>query len=151
MNFRPRRQFLKQSILTLLGWCASKSGLSAWNASYFSASPYADTLKQILNQQTAIDSIDIKLSLPDIAENGAVVPIRISSDMNNIQQVYVLVEKNPTPLAAQFNLSPRVAVQLTARIKMAESCNVVVIVQQGDRFLSTQQWVKVSVGGCGTG
>ncbi|WP_347989862.1 thiosulfate oxidation carrier protein SoxY [Methylomonas sp. AM2-LC] len=147
----PRRLFLKQCMLTVLGWCASKSAVSAWDAGRFSASPYTDILHQLVKQQTLIDSNDMQISLPDIAENGAVVPISIRSDLDNIQQIYVLVEKNPTPLAAQFSLSARVAVQINARIKMAESCNVVVIAQQGDRYLRSQQWVKVSVGGCGTG
>ncbi|MDD1622861.1 MAG: thiosulfate oxidation carrier protein SoxY [Methylococcaceae bacterium] len=93
----------------------------------------------------------INLSLPKIAENGAVVPITISSELDAIDRVYILIERNPTPLAAVFELSSEAMVYLTARIKMAESCNVVVIVRQGERLFKAQQWVNVVMGGCGTG
>ena len=88
---------------------------------------------------------------PEIAENGAVVPITISSELEQIKRIYIWVEKNPTPLAAEFELDESVAVYITARIKMAESCPVIIIAEQDDRLLRRQQWVKVMQGGCGTG
>jgi sulfur-oxidizing protein SoxY len=105
----------------------------------------------VMSHQTLIDSPDIQLSLPSIAENGAVVPLTISSELEGIDQLMVWVEKNPTPLAASFEISPNVALYITARIKMAKSCPVIVVARQGDRWLRCQQWVQVMQGGCGTG
>lgn len=105
----------------------------------------------VMSHQTLIDSPDIQLGLPSIAENGAVVPLTISSELEGIDQLMVWVEKNPTPLAASFEISPNVALYITARIKMAQSCPVIVVARQGDRWLRCQQWVQVMQGGCGTG
>ncbi|MEY4718722.1 MAG: hypothetical protein RL563_1340 [Pseudomonadota bacterium] len=105
----------------------------------------------VMSHQTLIDSPDIQLGLPSIAENGAVVPLTISSELEGIDQLMVWVEKNPTPLAASFEISPNVALYITARIKMAKSCPVIVVARQGDRWLRCQQWVQVMQGGCGTG
>jgi sulfur-oxidizing protein SoxY len=105
----------------------------------------------VMSHQTLIDSPDIQLGLPSIAENGAVVPLTISSELEGIDQLMVWVEKNPTPLAASFEISPNVALYITARIKMAKSCPVIVVARQGDHWLRCQQWVQVMQGGCGTG
>ena len=105
----------------------------------------------VMSHQTLIDSPDIQLGLPSIAENGAVVPLTISSELEGIDQLMVWVEKNPSPLAASFEISPNVALYITARIKMAQSCPVIVVARQGDRWLRCQQWVQVMQGGCGTG
>ena len=105
----------------------------------------------VMRHQILIDSSDIQLSLPSIAENGAVVPLTISSELEGIDQLMVWVEKNPSPLAARFEISPNVALYITARIKMAKSCPVIVVARQGDRWLRCQQWVQVMQGGCGTG
>lgn len=105
----------------------------------------------LMSDQTLIDSPDIQLGLPSIAENGAVVPLTISSELEGIDQLMVWVEKNPTPLAASFEISPNVALYITARIKMAKSCPVIVVARQGDHWLRCQQWVQVMQGGCGTG
>ena len=150
-----RRQFMQRSIA---GWLALLSACFGRHAVYasalgldFSAAAYADILQQLFHERPIVDSTALTISLPQTAENGAVVPISISSELDNIQRLYLLVEKNPSPLAAEFSLSPALAVYVTARIKMAESCNVVVIAEQGERLLSSRQWVNVVQGGCGSG
>ena len=151
----PRRFFLKQSVLCVIAalnsFFTAKNANAAWLAEHFSIGQFNDTITRLFNNQTIIDTDRISLNLPKIAENGAVVPITISSELDNISRVYILVEKNPTPLAAEFELSAIVSVYISARIKMAESCNVVVIAQQGEQLLRSQQWVNVVQGGCGTG
>lgn len=117
----------------------------------FSGGDFQAKWQSITANQEVIDTQAIRLDLPQIAENGAVVSMTIRSELENLNKLYVLVEKNPTPLAAVFELSPIVSVQISARIKMAESCNVTVLAKQGERWLRCGQWVKVMVGGCGTG
>lgn len=129
----------------------SRPAFAAWSAEHFASGEFTSRFEQVFAGQAIIDSPDIIISLPEIAENGAAVPITISSELEQIERLYIWVEKNPTPLAAEFELSEAVAVYITARIKMAESCHVIVIAQQGQRLLRNQQWVKVMQGGCGTG
>jgi sulfur-oxidizing protein SoxY len=150
-----RRQFFQRSIS---GWVALLSALFSLNNAYatwspldFSPDAYNDILKQLFKDRMIMDSELLKISLPQTAENGSVVPITISSELENIQRLYILVEKNPTPLAVEFSLGATLAVYVTTRIKMAESCHVVVIAEQGDRLLSSRQWVNVVLGGCGSG
>ena len=154
MFLAKRRAFLKTGFyagISALCGGLSKMSSAAWSANHFSPSPYSEILSRLFNDKTITASDLLTIKLPETAENGAVVPITISSDLDNIQRLYILVEKNPTPLAAEFTLSGELAVYLTARIKMAESCHVVVIAEQGELLLRNQQWVNVVLGGCGTG
>lgn len=136
---------------TIATLCHSKFANAFWPAEHFAAGEFNTHFAHLFANQSIIDSDDIEINLPEIAEDGAVVPITISSNLDQISKIYIWVEKNPTPLAAEFELSTAVSTYLTARIKMAESCNVVVIAQQGERLLRRQRWVKVMQGGCGTG
>ena len=128
-----------------------RDGIAAWPEQHFAKGEFALRFQQLFPNRTIIESEDIIISLPEIAENGAVVPITISSELEQIRRIYIWVEKNPTPLAAEFEFDDSMAVYLTARIKMAESCPVVIIAEQSNRLLRAQQWVKVMQGGCGTG
>lgn len=107
--------------------------------------------QQAYADQIITDSPEILVNLPTNAENGAVVPITIQSQLDNIDRVYIWAEKNPTPLVAEFELAKDVAVHITARIKLAESSHVIVIARQGQQLLRNLQWVNVMQGGCGTG
>jgi len=150
----PRRIFFTQILKILIGFSAvlaSRAGRANWTLEHFSPSLFEDSFKTFYGNQAVIDSTDLQLKLPASAENGAVVPITISSDLEQISQVAIWVEKNPTPLAATVQFSSNANIYLTARIKMAESCHVIVIAKQGERLLKTQQWVNVMQGGCGTG
>jgi len=151
-----RRRDLVKHIATLgsawmLNLLAGKRAWPAWNAEAFASGDFTSRFDSLFAGQHLIDSPEINLSLPAVAENGAVVPITISSELDGIDRLYLWVEKNPTPLAATFELAPAVAVFFSARIKMAESCNVVVLARQGERWLRNRQWVQVMQGGCGTG
>lgn len=150
-----RRFFLK----TLCRWVAAisasltfpKPALSKWPEQNFAAGDFSTRFRQVFADSPVVDSQDILINLPDIAENGAVVPITISSELPGIKRVFIWAEKNPTPLVGEFELDESMLVFLTARIKMAESCPVIVIAQQGESLLRNQKWVKVMQGGCGTG
>lgn len=150
-----RRAFLIQlghRLLTAAAVLATpKTSLAAWPAAHFAAGEFRQRFAEVFGDAVVSDSVDIQLALPDVAENGAVVPLTISSTLEGIEKLYIWVEKNPTPLAAQFDWNDAVELFLTARIKMAESCSVIVIAKQGERLLRAQRWVKVMQSGCGTG
>lgn len=151
MSASSRRLFFKRLLLWAASLWVAKPSHAVWQATYFKAGPYQHTLMQILGEQALQTSDLLSLTLPEVAENGAVVPFTLSSPLTTIRRIYLLVEKNPTPLAAEFMLTPTVKVQLSGRIKMAESCEVVAIAETDSGFISQRQWVKVMLGGCGTG
>ncbi len=97
----------------------------------------------------ATESDQVMLKIPDIAENGAVVPVTISTDLADVEAIAVVVEKNPTPLAALFELTPQSVPEVSVRIKMGESSNVRAVVKAGGKLYSASKEVKVTIGGCG--
>ncbi|MGZ4959415.1 MAG: thiosulfate oxidation carrier protein SoxY [Methylomonas sp.] len=150
-----RRIFLKRSaaiaMSALAAFFSTRTGHAAWKADHFAGGQFSDTLSRLFNTQAIPNDESISLSLPEVAENGEVVPITISSELEDIDRIFILVEKNPTPLAAEIELFSAATVYVTARVKMAESSNVWVIARRGGKLLKTQQWVNVVHGGCGTG
>ena len=150
-----RRRFLQKLIHTLAGIGVTgfwpKDLFANWPAEHFAGNSFSEQFRQVFADKTITKSDAIKLQIPETAENGAVVPLTIESSLTNISRIYLWVEKNPTPLAMELDLDAAMAVFITARIKMAESCRVIVIAQQGEHLLKTEQWVNVMQGGCGTG
>lgn len=98
---------------------------------------------------TAEDSADVQMKIPDIAENGAVVPVTISTSLASVESISVIVDNNPTPLAASFELGPRAVPNVSVRIKMGQSSQVRAIVKADGKLYSTTKEVKVTIGGCG--
>lgn len=94
------------------------------------------------------DSTFIKLTAPDVAENGAVVPVTVESTLNGTEQIFILVDKNPTMLAARFVIPEGTEGFITTRIKMAQTSSVVALVKANGRFYRASKEVKVTVGGC---
>lgn len=99
--------------------------------------------------QTPVGSDQIKMKIPDIAENGAVVPVTVSTDLENVESISIVVLNNPTPLAATFILTPRSIPSVSVRIKMGQSSQVLALVSAGGNLYSTAKDVKVTIGGCG--
>jgi len=99
--------------------------------------------------ETPVASDRVRLKIPDIAENGAVVPVTISTDLENVESISVVVDKNPTPLAASFELGPHSLPSVSVRIKMGETSPVRAVIKAGGKFYSTTKEVKVTIGGCG--
>ena len=95
------------------------------------------------------ESDQIMLKVPDIAENGAVVPVTVSTDLADVESISVIVDNNPTPLAAMFALSPQSVPEISVRIKMGESSIVRSVVKAGGQYYSASKEVKVTIGGCG--
>ena len=149
-----RRKFLKHGgILAAGGLMAANAANSIAErlAEDFAVSDFTDRYAKLFGDQAVVDSELIELTLPEIAEDGAVVPVTINSELDGIDRLYLLADKNPTPLIAEFELAPVVAVHLTARIKLAESSRVTLVARRKGQLLRCSRWVKVMRGGCGSG
>lgn len=146
-----RRSLLKTTsafgILLAAGLVTGRQVLAATGREGFEAKTLAEALATLGG--TAVDSKDITITAPDIAENGAVVPVGVVSAIPNTEQIYLFVEKNPNPLAAVFSFPADTAAQVQARLKMGQSTNVVVVVKAGGKLYSASKETKVTLGGCG--
>ena len=122
--------------------------LAARNQGAFEAKSLADALRS-LGVSSAEESKDILIRAPDIAENGAVVPIDVTSHVPGTSAILVFVEKNPFPYAGSFDVSQGTEPFVHLRVKMGESSPVRVVVAAGGKFYTTAKEVKVTIGGCG--
>ncbi|MBI2313355.1 MAG: thiosulfate oxidation carrier protein SoxY [Betaproteobacteria bacterium] len=119
-----------------------------WNKAAFDAKSVSDALKGI-GAASPADSKDILIKAPDIAENGAVVPVEVTSRIAGTQTIAIIAEKNPQPLAASFDLSNGAEGYVHVRLKMGQSSNVKVVVNAGGKHYTAAKEVKVTIGGCG--
>ncbi len=147
---QQRRKLLKYS--AIFGLMASvglitESQAAEWNKSAFEGKSLEDVFK-VLNTATPEKSAAITFNTPDIAENGAVVPISISSSLK-VEQMAVLVDKNPNTLAAHFFFPTGTEPFVTSRIKMAQTSNVYALVKAEGKWLMVVKEIKVTLGGCG--
>ena len=123
--------------------------MGQWQAENFTPGKLDDSITRLYQGQKIADSKDIELKIPTIAENGAVVPLTVSSRLGDVRAISIFVAKNPVPLAARFELSPELDPFVSARIKMAETSDVIVVAETGSGLYSARQLVKVTIGGCG--
>jgi sulfur-oxidizing protein SoxY len=151
-----RRKFLKQaciisisSLSGTVGLLTSHDAFAEWLDDYFAPGKIDNTIERLYSGAKLIESDKIELKVPRIAENGAVVPVSVSSSLENVQSITLLADKNPVPLVATFILTPDMTPFVSARIKMAETSHVIAIVKTGDTLYMAQQQVKVTIGGCG--
>jgi sulfur-oxidizing protein SoxY len=119
-----------------------------WNKAAFEAKDTVGALKG-LDASTATDNKDLILKVPDIAENGAVVPVDVVSHIPNTSSIAILVEKNPQPLCAHFEFSNGAMPEVAARVKMGQTSLVKAVAKADGKFYTAQKEVKVTVGGCG--
>ena len=108
------------------------------------------TMKRLFGGRAIKDGTSaIKLELPIIAENGAVVPVEVTSNLPDTKSIVVLVEKNPFPLVAKFDFLEGATPFVKVNVKMGESSNVRVLAEAGGKYYSAVKEVKVTIGGCG--
>ena len=107
----------------------------------------ADVLKTLGSEATPSELIT--LTTPYIAENGAVVPVSVKSALPSTTEIYLIVEKNPNPLAAVFSIPEQTEPAIGARVKVAQTCNVIALVKADGKFYSASRETKVTLGGCG--
>ena len=122
---------------------------AAYNAAAFEVKTMAE-LTKLLGGNAPTESKDVTVTGPDIAENGAVVPIGVATTLPGVKRLLVLVEKNPSVLSAMFYVSDSVEANFSTRVKMGQSSNVYAVALMGDgKLLFAQKEVKVTLGGCG--
>ena len=152
-----RREWLKSgggvTLFTLLaaaGWLKPEDALAqAWNKSAFEAKT-VDEAEKALGIGAPAQSKDIAfVSTPDIAENGAVVPIGIASAIPKTEAIAILIEKNPSTLTANFDIPPGTDPAISTRVKMAQTSNVYALVKADGKYYVASKEIKVTLGGCG--
>src|SRR3982074_3533192 len=114
----------------------------------FKAKTDAEAIKSLYGK-TAEPSDKVKLDAPEIAENGAVVPISVSAVIPDVTSISILVSENPNALAASYKIPAGTMPSVANRLKIAKTTNVIAIVEAGGKLYSTTKEVKVTVGGCG--
>jgi len=151
-----RRVFLKGSlaagtvgVAVGAGLLAPQAVMAAWPKGAFEAKSIEDALGASLGGKQTSASDDIKIKAPDIAENGAVVPVSISTGMGGVESVALLSAGNESPMVAQFVMGAGGIADVSTRIKMAKTGDVVAVVKAGGKLYANRKSVKVTIGGCG--
>jgi len=122
---------------------------AGYNARAFDAKTMADLMKA-LGGSAPVESKDVTITGPDIAENGAVVPVGASTALPGVKRMLLLVEKNPSMLSAMFDVTDAVDANFSTRVKMGQSSNVFAVAMMADgKVLFAAKEVKVTLGGCG--
>jgi len=122
---------------------------AAWTQAAFDAKSLADAAKALGGGVPAV-SQDVAITGPDIAENGAVVPVGCSTTLSGVKHLALMVEKNPSVLAAVFDVSDAIDASFNTRVKMGQSSNVFAVAIMNDgRVLYAAKEIKVTLGGCG--
>ena len=146
-----RRSALKTTgafaTLISLGLVTQRQAQAAVERASFSVKTLDDALKAIGGSPANSDQVTVVS--PDIAENGAVVPVGVTSKLPNTTELYIIIEKNPTPLAAAFMIPAGTAADVQTRVKMGQSTNVVAVVKADGKLFSATKETKVTLGGCG--
>lgn len=151
-----RRTFLKGTLAASAAGLAASAGLlkpgpahaAEWSKNAFEAKKVDEALTNLFGSAQTTPSAGVKIKAPLQAENGAVVPIQVSANLPNVTTIAVLVEKNNQPLIAAVNLTGA-APFFSARMKMAQTSDVHVVVKSAGKLYSAKQTIKVTVGGCG--
>ena len=151
-----RRQMLSRSarvagMLAALGLlpAIAQAQAVAFNSAAFDAKTMAELMK-LLGGSAPAQSKDITITGPDIAENGAVVPVGASTARPGVKRLLLLVEKNPSMLSAMFDITDAVDANVTTRLKMGQSSNVYAVAMMADgKVLYAVKEIKVTLGGCG--
>ena len=151
-----RRSILKGTGGAAVMGLAASAGLltpgsvwaQSWNKAAFETKSVNDTVKA-MGGGTAVESKDIVITSPDIAENGAVVPFSIASKIPKTESIALLVEKNPNTLVANFTIPDGTEPGITTRAKMGQTSSVIALVKADGKFYYASKEVKVTLGGCG--
>jgi sulfur-oxidizing protein SoxY len=150
---QTRREMLSRSaqVAALMASCGLLPNVAhaAWSKEAFDAKTLAEAVKGLGGGAPSV-SKDVTITGPDIAENGAVVPVGASSSLPGVKRLALMVEKNPNALAAVFDVTDAVEANISTRVKMGQSSNVYAVAIMNDgKVLYAQKEIKVTLGGCG--
>ena len=150
-----RRKFLKTAtfvgaaVTVGSGILVPQRAIGAYAKAAFEAKDVNSALSAAMGSDQHSASGDIKLKAPDIAENGAVVPVTVSAGMGNIDAISIIATGNAQPLTSTYALTAACEPFVSTRIKMGKTANVIAVVKADGKLYSTTKEVKVTIGGCG--
>lgn len=121
---------------------------AARNKDAFGSDDQVKAMQALFDAEPA-DSPDIVLKAPSIAENGAVVPVTVSTEMTNVESISIFVADNPTPLVAEFMIPAGTEAKVATRIRMGKTSTITAVVKADGKLFSTARETKVTIGGCG--
>ena len=136
------------AVAVAAGLLRPTQAMAAWNKAAFEAKSVGDALKGI-GAASPADSKDITIKAPDIAENGAVVPVEVASGIAGTTSIAILAEKNASPLVGTFGFTGGSEGFVSTRIKMGQTSLIRAVVSAGGKTYTTAKEVKVTIGGCG--
>jgi sulfur-oxidizing protein SoxY len=155
MNHK-RRTLLKGTLAASAVTAAVSAGLltpravmAAWPKAAFESKDVNEALAASMGSSDHTESGKVKLKAPDIAENGAVVPITVTSEISGTTQIGIIVATNATPLTCTNDLGPNTEGYISTRVKMGKTSDVIAVVKAGGKLYSAKKEVKVTIGGCG--
>ena len=138
------------ALVAAAGWLTPQAaGAQGWNKSAFDAKTLDETMKALGGSAPAQSKDITFFQTPEIAENGAVVPIGVTSAIPKTDAIAILIEKNPSMLAAVFEIPPGTDPSLSTRVKMAQTSNVYALARADGRYFVASKEIKVTLGGCG--
>ncbi|MBS83376.1 MAG: thiosulfate oxidation carrier protein SoxY [Gammaproteobacteria bacterium] len=151
-----RRNFLKNSLLTV-GTIMSVTALSitpkrvfaAWPKQSFDEKDLAKSINSIYGHNDLTESSKVILKAPEIAENGAIVPINVKTKLKRVESIMIFVENNPQPLSSGYYFTSLAEPTIGTRIKMGKSSKVIAAVKSGNKVYSSSREIKITIGGCG--
>lgn len=123
--------------------------LAAWNKSAFEAKDQSSAMQALVGSDAPEESAEVVLKAPDIAENGAVVPVTIVSTLAGVETMSIFIEGNPSPLAAEFMIPAGTVADVSTRVRMGKTSKVTAVVKANGKLYSASKEVKVTIGGCG--
>ncbi len=148
-----RRTLIKGSLAVgaaaATGVLAPRLVLADWNQAAFVSKDLDSALKGLLGSGAPQTNDAVRIKAPDIADNGAVVPVTVETSLPNVTAIAIVATGNDRPLVASFVLGPAALPFVSTRIKMAQTADLIAVVKQGERLFSNVKNVKVTIGGCG--
>lgn len=151
-----RREALKtggslglMALFGVFGMLKSSIAKAEWNKAAFSSKALDEAFNAMGISSPEVNATAIQLTVPEIAENGAVVPVTVVSTLPHVEQISIFVDKNPNVMAANFVFPAGTEGMVTTRVKMGQTASVVAVVKADGKYYRTSKEVKVTAGGCG--
>ena len=150
-----RRKFIKNGMLfagtlaTVPSLVLSNSAYASWPKESFDIKDLTKSVSSVYGHNNLEESSKVKLKAPEIAENGAIVPINVSTTLGNVESIMIFVENNPQPLSSGYQLTSLSEPSIGTRLKMGKTSNVMAAVKSNGKVYTSTQEVKVTIGGCG--
>ena len=156
MAHKHRRNFIKRSLCLLAIVTTGMAGMlkpllafAGRNSKAFIAETEKDAIDTLFPGQEVETIAAIHIDVHDVIENGAIVPVNITTELPAAESITILVAKNPNPLIATFNLGPGCSGSIATRIKVAQPSDIIAMVKSQGKLYSARKFVEVITGGCG--